>query len=64
MKRAVGRRDKEEYYSEAGKYKNSGRKVFRWSQSKLPFIVIAILLLYAAFTFGSQFSRLDRKSVV
>jgi cell division protein FtsL len=57
MKKAPNRRDREEYY-EAGEYAGSGRKTFRWSRSKLPVIVIAALLLYAAVTFGSQFSRL------
>jgi len=58
VKKAANRRDGEEYYSGAKEYNSSGRKTFRLSHSKLPVIVIITLLLYAAFTFGSQFSKL------
>lgn len=58
MKKTADQWDQGCDYAPGEKHSRSGRKVFKWSQSKLPAIFIALLLLYVVFAFGSQFNRL------
>lgn len=58
MKKNADRCDLSYDYTPEEKHSQSRRKVFNWSQSKLPMIFIAMLLMYVVFAFGSQFNRL------
>lgn len=58
MKKTADQWDRSVDYTQGERHSRSGRKVFKWSQSRLLVIFIAMLLLYVVFTIGSQFNRL------